>query len=89
MKNKKLSQSSRKWLTRQQKDQYAKKAKKDGSPSRAIFKLEEIAKHINNHQSRKNLKLSSKEQAKEAKKFKFLQPKDIVVDLGVSTCTCK
>ena len=74
----KLSQSSRKWLNRQQKDKYTKKAKADGSPSRSIFKLEEIAKHINNN--RHNNKIPKEIR----KQFKFLQPGDTVIDLGVS-----
>ena len=38
----KVSQSSRNWLRRQEKDVYVKRARAEGSPSRSIFKLEQI-----------------------------------------------
>jgi 23S rRNA U2552 (ribose-2'-O)-methylase RlmE/FtsJ len=38
----KHSQSSKKWLQRQHKDLYAKKARDEGLPSRAYYKLEQI-----------------------------------------------
>ena len=41
-KNSKYSQSSTRWLNRQKKDKYAKMARDDGLPSRAIYKLEQI-----------------------------------------------
>ncbi len=71
----KVSQSSMKWLQRQGKDTYVKKAKAEGSPSRSIFKLEEIVRHIANIQDSKIPKEI---------KSKFLQKGDIVIDLGVS-----
>lgn len=74
----KVSQSSRKWLQRQGKDNYVKKAKAEGSPSRSIFKLEEIVRHIANIQDSKIPKEI---------KSKFLRKGDIVVDLGVSLLT--
>ena len=37
-----ISQSSTRWLNRQKKDKYAKMARDDGLPSRAIYKLEQI-----------------------------------------------
>lgn len=37
-----VSKSSKKWLDRQEKDYYVKKAKKEGLRSRAIFKLRQI-----------------------------------------------
>ncbi|MBR1733990.1 MAG: RlmE family RNA methyltransferase [Alphaproteobacteria bacterium] len=40
--NKKMSESSRRWLTRQQKDPYVKKAADEGYRSRAAYKLIEI-----------------------------------------------
>jgi len=43
-KSKKISQSSVKWLARQSKDQYVKRARDEGSPSRAVYKLEQIDK---------------------------------------------
>lgn len=54
-----------------------KKAKAGGSPSRAIFKLEEIVKHVKN----RNNKFPKEEKVK----LKFLQPGDTVIDLGVSS----
>ena len=73
----KLTQSSRKWLKRQEKDDYVKKAKADGSPSRAIFKLEEIVNHVKNR--------NNEFQREEEVKLKFLQPGDAIIDLGVSS----
>ena len=43
---KRQSASSERWLTRQRKDQYVKAAQKEGLPSRAIFKLEQIDQMI-------------------------------------------
>lgn len=63
---------------RQEKDEYVKRAKVEGSPSRAIFKLDEIFTRINNESNNQRGKRS-----KEAK-TKFLRKGDIVVDLGVS-----
>jgi len=37
-----LSPSSRAWLQRQQKDPYVLQAQKDGSPSRAMYKLQQM-----------------------------------------------
>jgi len=46
---KKLSGSSLKWTQRHEKDPYVKNARILGSPSRAIFKLEEIDSMVNNY----------------------------------------
>ncbi len=70
----KLSQSSRNWLQRQEKDVYSKKARKEGSPSRSIFKLEEIVKNMNTFNKRKSKGI----------KFNFLQKDDVVIDLGAA-----
>lgn len=43
---KKHSQSSAKWLQRQAKDPYAERARKEGRPSRAYYKLEQIDEMI-------------------------------------------
>jgi len=71
-----LSQSSRKWLRRQQKDQYVKKARKEGSPSRAIFKLEEIIQLIYS-------KKWGKKQ-KQKQKHSLFDRGNVVIDLGAS-----
>lgn len=51
------SQSSRNWLKRQKKDVYVKKAKAEGSPSRSIFKLEEIVQRV----QKKNMNILRKD----------------------------
>lgn len=45
--NKKFSESSKRWLIRQQKDVYVKKARGEGYRSRAFFKLQEIDEKFN------------------------------------------
>lgn len=66
---KKISQSSAAWLERQSKDQYAKRARDERSPSRAIYKLEHIDKSLRgNGRSRSGL----------------FRKGDVVVDLGAS-----
>ncbi len=72
----KLSQSSRIWLRRQEKDEYTKRARESGSPSRSIFKLEEIVKTIKNVKNKKTLKDIN---------LSFLRRDDTVIDLGVSS----
>eukprot|EP00957_Ditylum_brightwellii_P188332 14337841-Ditylum_brightwellii.AAC.1 len=41
--------SSKAWLLRQSKDEYAHRARKEGSPSRAIYKLEQIDESKRKH----------------------------------------
>ena len=68
------TQSSRKWLRRQGQDEYVKKAKATGSPSRSIFKLEEIVRYLKNSQKKIPNDVKST----------FLCKGDTVIDLGVS-----
>ena len=71
----KLTQSSRKWLQRHEKDEYVKRAKSEKSPSRASFKLEEILVRINNKNNNKIPKDFN---------IAFLGVGNTVIDLGVS-----
>ena len=74
-----LKPSSRAWLNRQSKDVYVKKAKSDNSPSRALYKLEEIGKQIRMNPKLKKLALDKKGF------FHSKKNKNIVmIDLGVS-----
>ena len=65
---KKVSPSSTRWLKRQSKDKYAKMAKKDGAPSRATYKLEQIDEYF---------------QKKTKTKFGLFLPGQTIIDLGV------
>ena len=65
---KKVSPSSTRWLQRQSKDKYAKMAKKDGAPSRATYKLEQIDEYF---------------QKKMKSKFGLFLPGQTIIDLGV------
>jgi len=70
--------SSKAWLLRQSKDEYARRARKEGSPSRAIYKLEQIDDmHRRKQQNRK------KGGASKSSKQLF-QKGDVVVDLGAA-----
>lgn len=58
--NSSLSQSSATWLRRQRKDKYAKKAREEGAPSRAFYKLEQIDQIANQKRSKYEQKLRKK-----------------------------
>lgn len=68
---KKLSASSSRWLQRQQKDPYAKMAKKEGSPSRSIYKLEQIDKRLSKKGNKKN-------------QSSLFRPGQTIIDLGAA-----
>lgn len=67
---KKLSASSSRWLKRQERDPYAKMAKKEGSPSRSIFKLEQIDQSLSKNRNQKNSP-------------SLFRPGQTIIDLGV------
>lgn len=86
---KKLSPSSMKWTQRQLKDPYVKKARDVGSPSRAIFKLEEIdsmvTKYMQQQISKKKKGSLLFMDSQSPKKMKlFHNPNSIVLDLGAA-----
>ncbi|KAL7533297.1 hypothetical protein ACHAXR_005156 [Thalassiosira sp. AJA248-18] len=73
-------QSSTKWLERQKKDEYVKKAQKMGLPSRAFFKLQEINE---NHAPALLLK-NEKGKENKRKKLQLIRPGMLVLDLGAA-----
>lgn len=71
------SQSSNAWKRRHEKDPYVKRARKEGSPSRAIYKIEEIEKSITN--------LFQKKKRLHSLGIRGLfRPGDTVLDLGAA-----
>lgn len=87
----KNSQSSSAWLKRQSKDPYARQARDTGSPSRAIFKLEQIdrlvaAKHVSKT-SRAKVEQSSGSDAHRllgGKRRSLFELGQKIVDIGAS-----
>ena len=79
---KKRTKSSRQWTMRQQKDPYVKKAKSRGSPSRAIFKLEEIENMAATFIKQQNQKRQKKN--KKPISPKIFHPSSTVIDLGAA-----
>jgi 23S rRNA U2552 (ribose-2'-O)-methylase RlmE/FtsJ len=83
---KKLSGSSLKWTQRHEKDPYVKKARLLGSPSRAIFKLEEIdsmvEKYMQQQIKRKRGSVADLGNLKQTKLF--YNPNAVVLDLGAA-----
>ena len=73
------SQSSNAWKRRHEKDPYVKKARMEGSPSRAIFKIEEIDKSVAKLLQRKKLK-----SFRTSREGGLFHSGDTVLDLGVS-----
>ena len=67
--------SSRRWLDRQERDEYTARARKMGSPSRAIFKLEQIDRMSRGNKGKGRTSKSSRG---------LFRPTDTVVDLGAS-----
>jgi len=82
-KSKMLTKSSSKWIRRQQKDPYVKMAKEKGSPSRSIFKLEQIDKMVQNALRKKHASAGA-----QSHKHIF-QKGNSVIDLGASIETIK
>lgn len=79
---KKQTKSSRQWTMRQQKDPYVKMAKSRGSPSRAIFKLEEIESMAATFIKQQNQKRQKKN--KKPISPKVFHPSCTVIDLGAA-----
>jgi len=76
--------SSKAWLLRQSKDEYAHRARKEGSPSRAIYKLEQIEKMLlERHRKRQNQKKGGRGSDESNRKHLF-QTGNVVVDLGAA-----
>jgi len=86
---KKQSQSSMKWTKRHEKDPYVKRARAEGSPSRAIFKLEELEtmaisymkqqikkKRVRDNNNNRNDTMHLQKQ--------IFQPQSTVLDLGAA-----
>ena len=77
---KKHSQSSAKWLQRQAKDQYAERARKEGRPSRAYYKLEQIDEVIQKQERSK----SSQRRKRGNGDSGLFRKGDIAIDLGAA-----
>ena len=76
---KKHSQSSAKWLQRQAKDRYAELARKEGRPSRAYYKLEQIDEVIQKERSK-----SSQRRKRRDGGGGLFRKGDIAIDLGAA-----
>mmetsp|Transcript_35545 Transcript_35545/g.74941 ORF Transcript_35545/g.74941 Transcript_35545/m.74941 type:complete len:339 (-) Transcript_35545:72-1088(-) len=84
-KSKRRSQSSKKWLERQQKDPYVQKAQEQGLPSRASFKLQEINEvHFPALRLKNNAKKGKGNKPNASKHKRLIQPGMLVLDLGAA-----
>ena len=78
---KKHSQSSAKWLQRQAKDPYTERARKEGRPSRAYYKLEEIDELLR-RQEKSNSKNGQRRKRDDGSGL--FGKGDVVIDLGAA-----
>ena len=69
------SQSSNQWLRRHEKDPFVRRARKEGAPSRALYKLEQIDEMACKFLSSKRKQYSNKS---------IFQPGNVVLDLGAA-----
>ena len=83
-KTSKSSPSSARWMQRQNKDPYVRKARECNSPSRSIFKLEQIDQMVvKAFTGKNNSKKRNEKQLAQSSKLGLFQPGDTVVELGV------
>jgi len=83
---KKRTQSSTKWTQRHEKDPYVKRARAQGSPSRAIFKLEELEIMATSFMKQKMKKKRSRNDGNKSQQIRtdFFLPQSTVLDLGAA-----
>jgi 23S rRNA (uridine2552-2'-O)-methyltransferase len=81
---KKRTQSSMKWTQRHEKDPYVKRAKAEGSPSRAIFKLEELETMAISYMKQQIKKKHKNGNDTMHLQKQMFQPQSTVLDLGAA-----